>query len=237
MQKLKNNLVFYEVIFLTSKLFFFETYMNMIVANNLPDRTSFQGVTRRQMEFWKYLNRIPKYTNATYNGFTGYKSFQFPITEHFQRSMYPDITENLHKFETEILQELKDCKSERFGYFRALWKMAQNFGTGEPWDSKFLPKFPGRNKKGKKQYAIYKGEILSANDVSNLVYGHVCSFMGIPENLAKFIAKLDAKGFLEIISKRKIPKIKQLKFNDTHSDQLAIAKGIREFNINDYILE
>lgn len=189
------------------------------------------------MEVWKYLNGIPKYTNASYAGYTGMKKSEFPIGNRFTRTAYPDITEKLNLFETQILQELKSCKDKKFGYIRALWKMCQNFGTGAPWDTKFLPNFPGRNKKGLKQYAIYKDEIVSACDISNLIFGHACKFMGIPTKLAQLIARLDAKGFLELFSKGKLPNLKLLQFKDPQSDQLAIAKGIREFNINDYNLK
>jgi hypothetical protein len=61
--------------------------------------------------------------------------------------------------------------------------------------------------------------------------------MGIPEKIAQLIARLDARGLLEPFSKGKLPSLKLLKFRDTASDQLAIAKGVREFNIKDYNLK
>lgn len=209
----------------------------MKITTNLQDRTNFQGMTKRQFMVWKYLNGIPRYTDATYDGFTGLKNHNFPLSKHYDRSRYPDITQNLHEFESEILQELKDCRAKRFGYIRALWKMCQNFSTGDLWDSKFLPKFPGRNPKGKKQFAIYQGKIVSGNDVSNMVYGHACRYMGIPIKLAQFIGRLDARGIFEPFSKGKLPSRKLLRFKDTASDQLAIAKGMREFDINNYNLK
>lgn len=209
----------------------------MIISNNYTQQPNFQGATKQQMKFWKYLNKIPIYTNAAYDGYTGMKLHHFPTGDGFHMSEYPDITQKLTEFESEILQTLKDSRKERFGYFKALWKLCQNLGTGEPWDSKFLPNFPGRNKRGQKQYAIYKGEIVSGNDVSNLIFGHICKFMGIPTKLAQLIAKMDASGILEPFSKGKLPTLELLKFRDTASDQLAIAKGIREFDINDYQLK
>ena len=186
---------------------------------------------------WKYLNKIPLYTNAAYDGYTGMKVHRFPTGDKWTISEYPDISESLLKFETEIIQTLKDTKKERFGYIKALWKLCQNLGTGEPWDTKFLPNFPGRNKQGKKQYAIYNGEIVSGNDISNIIYGHICGYMGIPTKLAQFIAKLDATGILEPFSKGKLPSLELLKFRDTVSDQKAIARGVREFDINNYNLK
>ena len=61
--------------------------------------------------------------------------------------------------------------------------------------------------------------------------------MGIPTKLAQLIAKMDASGILEPFSKGKLPTLELLRFRDTASDQLAIAKGIREFDINDYQLK
>ena len=212
----------------------------MQIQNNYTYNTpqiSFKAATKQQMKLWKYLNKIPLYIDASYDGYTGMKVLNFPTNNGVHISEYPDITEKLHKFESEILQILKDKKDERFGYIKALWKLCQNLGTGEPWDSKFLPNFPGRNKKGQKQYALYKGEIVSGNDVSNLLFGHLCKYMGIPEKIAQLIARLDARGLLEPFSKGKLPSLKLLKFRDTASDQLAIAKGVREFNIKDYDLK
>ena len=209
----------------------------MIVNNVSIYNNSFEGFTNHQMNAWKYLNKIPEYTNATYSGYTGAKMRTFPVSKHFNLSKYPNITDSLHNFEQEILQELKDCRKKKFGYIRALWTLCQNFGTGACWDSKFFPTLPGRDKKGQKQYANYNGEIVSANDVSNLIWGHVCNFMGIPTKIAQLIAKLDAAGLLELFSKGKFPSLKLLQFRDTKSDQLAIEKGVREFNINNYKLK
>lgn len=209
----------------------------MNISNKLLDTTNFESLTRPQMNSWKFLNKIPNYTDATYSGYTGQKILKFPTSKTLRSFAYPNITDNLHEFESEILQELKTCRKNTFGYIKALWRMCQNFGTGAPWDTKFLPEFPGRNMVGEKQYARYNSEILSANDISNLVWGHTCKFMGIPTMIAQVIAKLDACGILELFSKGKFPSLKLLKNRDTKSDQEAIAKGIREFNISNYVLK
>lgn len=208
-----------------------------MITNSYSYTPNFQGATRQQMQVWRCINNIPKYVNAAYDGYTGAKICSFPLSLNFERSFYPDITEGFHKFETKILQELKDCRKENFGYIKALMKMCKNLGTGEAWDTKFLPKFPGRNKKGEKQYALYNNEIVSANELSNLFYGHVCKYMGFPVKVALLIAKLDAAGMLEPFSKGKFPSIKLLKFRDPASDQRAIVKGMMEFDINKYHLE
>ena len=59
---------------------------------------------------------------------------------------------------------------------------------------------------------------------------------GIPTKMAQLIAKLDASGILEPFSKGKLPTLKLLRFRDTASDQMAIAKGIKEFDINNYTI-
>ncbi len=135
-----------------------------------------------------------------------------------------------------MIQELKDLRGKPFGYIRALWKIGQNMGTGASWDTKFLPQFPGRNVEGRTQYASYKKELVSGNDISNIFYGHICAYMGIPSKIAQFIAKMDACGLLEIFSKGRLPDKNLLAFRDTSSDQLAIKKGVEEFRLTDYRL-
>ncbi len=209
----------------------------MLITNNNTNSPNFEAANRRQMQLWKRLNKIPTYVNAAYDGYTGMKSPSFPTVKYLDSKNYPDITKSLHKLETEILQILKEAREERFGYIKALWKISQNLGTGEAWDTKFLPSFPGRNKNGKTQYALYKGEIVSGNDVSNLLFGHICKFMGIPTKLAQILAKLDACGIFEPFTKGKLPSFELLRFKDTASDQLAIARGAKEFDINNYQLK
>lgn len=190
------------------------------------------GFTKTQMKSWRILNNIPEYVNASYDGYTGVKTKNFSI--YTSRKNLPDITEDFKAFEENVLNEIKEVLDKPLGYIRALWKVSQNFGTGERWDTKFLPEFPGRTKKGEKQYAKYKGHVVSGNDISNILYGHVCKFLHIPSDIAKFIAKIDAAGLLEPISKGKLPTLELLKFRDTASDQKAIEMSIKTFNINDY---
>ncbi len=188
------------------------------------------------MSQWRQQNCLPKYINASYNGSTGSKEVRFPISAEIKIFDYPDVTDRVFYYEEEILQELKDIRKKPFGYLRALWHMGQNLGTGEPWDSKFMPQFPGRDVSGKIQYAKYNNEIVSGNDLSNIIYGHICAFMNLPAAIAKFMARLDACGITEIITKKKLPDINLLKFHDTVSDQAAIAKGVKEFNLSNYRL-
>lgn len=193
--------------------------------------------SKKHMTAWRKRNKLPEYVNASYSGFTGVKAIRFPTYSRDGNRTLPDITKDLFLFEEEVLQEIKNTRKKPFGFIRALWKMCQNLGTAEAWDTKFLPQFPGRSKKGHKQYARYKGEIVSGNDISNRFFGHICAYMGIPVKLAQLVAKLDACGILEPISKGKFPSLELLKFRDTASDQLAIFRGVQEFNINDYRLK
>ncbi len=200
---------------------------------------NFGSFNKKQMAEWRLANKIQHYTNAAYKGHTGAKEYKFPVilsSSNKFRGRLPDITPDLHTFEENVFQELKDTKRKPFGYFRVLWKMCRNFGTGERWDTKFLPAFPGRDKNGHVQYARYKDEIVSGNDISNIFFGHTCKFLGFPEKLSLWIARLDASGILEPFSKGKLPSKELLTFKDTRSDQQAISKGMREFNINDYKL-
>ena len=195
---------------------------------------NFGFFNKKQMAAWRFVNKIPHYTNAAYKGYTGAKECKFPVilsSSNKFRGRLPDITMDLHTFEENVFQELKDSKRKPFGFFRVLWKMCRNFGTGERWDTKFLPAFPGRDKNGRVQYARYNDQIVTGNDVSNIFFGHTCKFLGIPE-----IARLDASGILEPFSKGKFPSKELLNFRDTHSDQQAIVKGMREFDINNYRL-
>lgn len=196
-------------------------------------RTKINIFDKNRMANWRFINNLPPYMNAAYKGPTGIKEYRFPTTKSPHAS-YPNITKDIKDFEQEILQELKDTLKTPFGYLKSLWKMSQNFGTGEPWDTKFMPQFPGRNKDGLPQFAKYNDEIISGNDLSNIFFGHICKFMHIPEIIAKFLARMDACGALEIISKRKLPNKELLQFRDTPSDQAAISHGMKEFDIKKY---
>ena len=193
----------------------------------------FYSFNKTQMKQWREINELPKYINAAYVGSTGAKSAYF-LTNPHARGYHPEVTKDLYEYEEEVLQELKNLRKKPFGYIRAIWRMSQKFGTGEPWDTKFMPQFPGRDPNGRIQYARYNGEIVSCNDLSNIMYGHICAFMNIPKAIAKIMAQLDACGITEIFTKQKFPTKELLKFSDTTTDQLAISKGIDEFNIKNY---
>ena len=145
--------------------FVLEMKLQLIKNNDI----SFGYLSKSQMLSWRKLNNIPEYVNASYAGYTGAKHVHFPRTDKQVRLAYPDITKVFQRFEEEILQDIKNTRRSFLGYFKVLWKMGQNFSTGEAWDTKFLPDFPGRDKNGKKQYAIYNNQIVSGNDISNIL--------------------------------------------------------------------
>lgn len=187
---------------------------------------------KAKMKCWRQYNNLPEYIDASYVGYTGVKGIKFPTGK--GKFYYPEISNDVRLYEEEIFQQLHDIKQTPFGYIKALFKMLNNLSTGESWDSKFNWQFPGRDEKGRVQYARYKEKILSTNDLSNQIYAHICAFMQIPKPIAQLMAKLDACGALEIFTKGKFPNKKLLNFQDTPSDQLAIAEGYKNFNINEY---
>lgn len=203
--------------------------------DNLQNNIAYKSLTKSQMLSWRKLNKIPEYVNASYAGYTGVKATSFPVTNSYRYSR-PDITNDLIAFEEKVLQKLKDTRKKAFGYLRALWMIGQNMGTGSAWDTKFLPEFPGRDRKGRKQYAVYKNNVVSGNDVSNIFYGHICAYMGFSPKLAQTLAKMDACGVFDLLTKGHLPDKKLLKFRDTESDQQAIKIGVEEFKLSDYRL-
>lgn len=196
-----------------------------------------KSMTKRQMAAWRKLNRLPNYVNASYSGYTGAKFRHFPTIKFLQSVKQGDITSDLLTFEEDVLQQLKDMRKKPFGYLRALWAMGQNLGTGASWDTKFLPKFPGRDKAGKVQYGIYNGEVVTGNDVSNIFFGHLCAYMGFSVKIAQLLARMDACGVFEIFSKGRLPNLQLMSFRDTKSDQAAIKKGVKEFDLGKYRLK
>ena len=198
--------------------------------------SGYNFISRMKAKNWRILNSLPEYVDASYDGFTGVKLNRFP-TYPRSKGFIPDISHDFHVFEEHVLQELKNTMRTPFGKIKALWKICRNMGTGESWDTKFLPEFPGRTEKGQKQYAKYLGKIVSGNDMSNTLYGHVCAFMGIPASMTKLLARLDAKGFLEPFAKGKLPSKKLLAFQDTFSDQKIIEQSVKNFDLKKYRLK
>ena len=175
------------------------------------------------------MNGCPKVVYPDYMGYTGAKNHKFPTLPASKDAFYPDITADYEKFKLETLAYIRKIEKKPFGYIRVMKKFLENFSTGEKWDMKFQPQFPGRDILGRNQYAKYKNKIVVGNYISNNLYGFLCAAIGIPERLSKFIGRLYSHGILEPIIQGKIPSKKLLKFKDPISDQQAISSGYRDF--------
>lgn len=178
---------------------------------------------------WRELNGCPKVVNASYDGYTGVKLYKFPTIISPKKYIYPDITKEFQDFKNILLQDLNNKKKMSFGRLRVLKMFLDNFATGEKWDTKFRPEFPGRNKEGKVQYALYEGTVVAGNFLSNDIYGFLCAAAGIPECISKFLGRIYSCGILEPFISGKFPDKTLLKFRDPISDQEAISKGYMEF--------
>ena len=184
---------------------------------------------RLKMLHWRELNGCPDIVNAAYDGYTGAKFHNFPTGKSFRLCAYPDVTKDFNRLKHILVKDIKKTKSEVFGSFKVLKMFLENFATGEKWDTKFLPEFPGRDRSGRVQFAKYNGKIVAGNYLSNHIYGFLCAAAGIPEKLSKFVARIYSKGFIEPLISGEIPNKTLLKFKDPISDQEAISAGYKEF--------
>jgi hypothetical protein len=161
--------------------------MKILKNTSSQQNISSCSLTNKQMLSWRKFNKLPSYVNASYAGYTGAKEVPFSVFKTVERSVF-DVTDKLRLFEESVIQELKDLRGKPFGYIRALWKIGQNMGTGASWDTKFLPQFPGRNVEGRTQYASYKKELVSGNDISNIAF--IFEVSGKISDFLIFIGKL-----------------------------------------------
>ena len=184
---------------------------------------------KTKMAVWRELNGCPRIVNAAYDGYTGVKLRRFPVVNNKYKCFYPDITEDFNNFKDILLRDLNNKKKKPFGRIKVLKMFLDNFATGEKWDTKFCPEFPGRDKEGRVQYGLYKGKIVAGNYLSNNIYGFLCAAAGIPERTAKFLGKIYSCGVLEPLISGKLPDKTLMKFRDPISDQKAISEGYKEF--------
>lgn len=189
----------------------------------------FMGYTREAMKEMRRLNNIPEIVNAAYDGFTGAKKVNFPTKINLDISSYPDITQDLEKFKDEVVSDIQKINKKFLKKINIYKLFLKNGGTGDPWDTKFLPQFPGRDINGKTQYAIYKDKIVSANYISNNLYGQLCAAAGIKQKFAQFIGKIYSCGLLEPFVNGKFPNKQLIKFRDPKHDQEAILSGFFDF--------
>jgi len=178
---------------------------------------------------WRQINGCVTFPDASYDGYTGVKLFKFPISPKRRLSAYPNVTKEFNRFKISLKKDIDHIKKEPFGRFKVMKMFLDNFSTGEKWDTKFFPEFPGRDKKGCVQYAFYDGNIVAGNYLSNNIYGFLCAALGISEKMSKFIAKIYSCGILEPLISGKLPNKKLIKFRDPEADQHAISSGYAEF--------
>lgn len=184
---------------------------------------------KKRMLVWRQINNCPSIVDAAYDGYTGVKLKHFPTVKHNHTSFYPDITNDFDALKKDLLHEVIGLKRKAFGRLKVLKKFLDNFATGEKWDTKFIPEFPGRDKNGKVQYALYKNQIVPGNYLSNNIYGFMCAAIGLPESFAKFLGRIYSFGALEPLISGKFPNKNLRKFRDPVSDQIAISTGYRDF--------
>jgi len=191
----------------------------------LSRRVNFGQYSSYELKKIRLEAGLPEYISSAYNGYTGSKNYNFPTNPNLNIENYHDVEPDLEKLKNEIMGEIK----KELNFPKVLKLFAKKFPTGEPWDTKYLPEFPGRDKKGHTQYALYKGEVVSANYISNNIYGQVCASIGLPLKLARLAAKIDACGLSDPVTKLKIPKMESLKFRDPVEDQNAIISGYNDY--------
>jgi len=181
-----------------------------------------------QSALWREANHIPKVLDATYSGYTGIKIFRFPVSQNCRH--YPDITDGYDEFSSNLVKDVMHIKKKPLHRFKLMKMFLHNFATGEKWDTKFNPEFPGRDINGRVQYARYNNKIVTGNYISNHLYGLMCAAAGIPKKISLFLAKLYSCGIMEPFISKKIPNKNLLKFRDPASDQLAIIEGYKAFS-------
>lgn len=196
---------------------------------------AFGGYTRAEMRQRLTEEGVPPRLHAGSKCYSGRKDYDFPVSPHLDPDRYPDITEDLNELKAEIIAELKEIRARNpvTGLAIAMRTMAHNFPTGEPWDTKYLPKFPGRDRHGRTQYALYKGKVVSANYISNNLYAQITASLGLPLWFSRMAAKMDACGIAEIIFKRKMPEAELRQFRDTPEDQDAIISAYDDYHHDD----
>lgn len=167
---------------------------------------------------------IPAKVTAEYTGYTGPKTMEFPTNPNLNPEKYPNVTKQYNELLENLLETVngKNGKSRVINFFKKCSALGQNFKTGDKWDTKFLENFPGRDINGKVQYAKLNDRIVSANYISNHIYGESLAKLGFKRWFVILASHLDAAGLSNLIFEGQIPTLKNLKFKDTAADQETI---------------
>ncbi|MDD3419826.1 MAG: hypothetical protein PHE78_04390 [Candidatus Gastranaerophilales bacterium] len=175
-------------------------------------------------ELRRVQHGIPAKVTAEYTGYTGPKELDFPTNPHLNPEKYPDVTKQYNELLESLLNTAneKNGKSKIINFFKKCSALGKNFKTGDKWDTKFLENFPGRDINGKVQYARLNDKIVSANYVSNHIYGESLAKLGFKRWFVILASHLDAAGLSNLIFEGQLPTLKNLKFKDTDADQKTI---------------
>jgi hypothetical protein len=200
--------------------------------------------TRKQAADFKRQNGIKQTTKPNYNGYTGYKNHDFPVTPYLDKLHYPDVTENFLQLREKVFKVLDKLSGGPKEINKAntvkclsnpgvLKFLVRNLQTGESLDTKFNPDFPGRDKKCRTQYALYKKKIVSANYLSNNFYGQITARLGLFFRVSKLIGSTAyGAGFFEL-SYGRLPTWDVLQFKDPQEDIDSIRSGYYDYLDND----
>ena len=167
---------------------------------------------------------------ASYIGYTGPKNVHFPITPKLAKQYYPDITEHYDALLKSALETTRSAlgKNKLVNLYKKCRILCKNAKTADIWDTKFNENFPGRNKKGKVQYALLKGKVFSANQVSNYIYAELLFNLGFKKWEAIAAAKIYSQGAINLLFDKALPSVKALKFKDPPQDQQTIRMAYDE---------
>ena len=196
--------------------------------------------TRKQVAEFKSQNGIDQATKPNYDGYTGFKNHDFPVSPYLDKLCYPDVTENFRQHLEQVFKALDKIsggpkKINKVNTLKCLSNpgvlkfLVRNLQTGESLDTKFNPDFPGRDKKCRTQYALYKKKIISANYLSNNFYGQITARLGLFFKVSKLIGSTAyGAGFFEL-SYGRLPTWDVLQFKDSQEDIDSIRSGYYDY--------
>ena len=175
---------------------------------------------------------------ASYIGYTGPKVLDFPTRANLPKHLYPDVTEHYNEFVKTAVNATTSVlgKNKVVNLYKKCRVLCENFKTADKWDTKFMENFPGRDKGGKVQYAMFKGKVVSANHISNYVYSELLFHLGFKKWEAITAAKIYSQGAINILFDKALPSMKALKFKDTPQDQQTIRMAYEELMRGNHVL-
>lgn len=174
---------------------------------------------------------------SSYIGYTGPKALRFPTKPNLPTHLYPDVTEHYNALVKSALDATKKVmgKNKFVNFYKKCRILCENFKTADRWDTKFMENFPGRDKRGKVQYALFKGKVVSANHMSNYIYAEVLFHLGFTKWMAVTAGKIYSQGAINILFDKALPSVKALMYKDTPHDQLVIKNAYEDFQRGNHL--